>query len=145
MNLTYTAVTSGQERPIITPGTVNAGLSTSGGATPTNLSTCDEFIDPWGNVYDYRYRILSATNATNGNTTVAPYISWLSPNCLIVSCGAKYVAGAAQVPLMQEYWDNVTGGSGSCMARTGTIYSPYYDDVANSYTRSDNITSFSGR
>ena len=148
VNLTYTAVTPGQERPIINPTTVNAGVSANGGATPTDLTTCDEYIDPWGNIYDYRYRILSASNTTSGNTGVAPYINWLCPDCLIVSCGANFIAGAAatpQVPLPAEFWDLVTNSA--AMPKQGVVppNDTYYTDTANSFYRSDNITSFSGR
>lgn len=149
VDLALVSVTAGRERAIISPETVTAGLSTSGGSTPANLTTCDEFIDPWGNAYDYRYRVLSATGTTNGNTIVAPYITWLSPDCLIVSCGAKYidskVAATPHVPLPAEYWDlNAT----LQMQSRGTIPTTYYDDLgtgATIYYRSDNITSFSGR
>lgn len=149
VNLTLVNVTAGQERSIISPETVTAGLSSAGGATPADLSTADEFIDPWGNAYDYRYRVLGTTVATTGNTVTTPYTTWWSPDCLIVSCGARYIeskiAATPHVPLPIEYWDNNATFS---MQTKGAIPTTYYDDLATGttpYYRSDNITSFSGR
>lgn len=148
-NLTLTAVTAGRERSIISPETVTAGRSAAGGATPTDLSTADEFIDPWGNAYDYRYRVLSASNTSSGNTTSGGYINWWSPDCLIVSCGAKFVestsATTPHVPAPGEYWDLSGSGSNTMQVR-GNIPTTYYDDGTPAGTiRSDNVTSFSGR
>jgi len=148
-------VTAANQRAIINPGTVTAGLSSAGGATPADLSTCDEFIDPWGNVYDYRYRIL---NGASTSTTEAPYSYWRSPDCLIVSCGASYVEGSVettgyvQLPPIGEYWDLTSAFE---MTRRGTIPSAsvsgdgYFTDSTSASSgigsRADNITSFSGR
>jgi len=148
-------VTPTTQRPILNPGTVTAGLSTDGGAVPAKLSDCDEFIDPWGNVYDYRYRIL---NAATTSTAENPYNYWRSPDCLIVSCGVKFVEGGAgttgfaQLPPIGEYWDL---SSAFEMTRRGTIPAVsatsegYFSDSTSSSSgvgsRADNITSFSGR
>lgn len=148
-NLTLTAVTAGRERSIISPETVTAGLSSAGGATPADLATADEFIDPWGNAYDYRYRVLTASSPASGNTTSGSYITWWSPDCIIVSCGAKFVqstsATTPHVPAPGEYWD-LTGSGTNTMQARGTVPTTYYDDGTPAGTlRSDNITSFSGR
>lgn len=142
--VTLTTVTTA--RPIVSVETVTAGQSSKGGLTPTDLTLCDEFIDPWGNAYDYRYRVL---NAATANTTTAPYITWLSPDCLIVSCGANFieskVATIPHVPAPAEYWDlNAT----LQMPVRGTITTTYYEDLATGtppYFRADNVTSWSGR
>lgn len=141
--IAITLVTPTTVRPIVTAELVTAGQSSKGGATPTDLTLCDEFIDPWGNAYDYRYRIL---NAATANTTTAPYITWLSPDCLIVSCGANFIesklAATPHVPLPAEYWDL---GATLSQPTRGTQTTTYYEDVAGSYFRSDNVTSWSGR
>lgn len=141
--IAITLVTPTTVRPIVTVETVTAGQSSKGGLTPTDLTLCDEFIDPWGNAYDYRYRIL---NAATANTTTAPYITWLSPECLIVSCGANFIeskiAATPHVPLPAEYWDL---GATLSQPTRGTITTTYYEDVAGSYFRADNVTSWSGR
>lgn len=148
-------VTLTNQRAIITPGTVTAGLSTADGATPTDLSTCDEFIDPWGNVYDYRYRIL---NGASTSTSESPYSYWRSPECLIVSCGVNYVEGSAattgfaQLPPIGEYWDLTSAFEmtrrGTIPAITGSSEGYFTDSTSESSgigSRADNITSFSGR
>ena len=162
VSLSLTDVTADKARPLLTVEIVTGGLSTAGGETPSNLALCDEFIDPWGNAYDYRYRILNAAGtSTQANaSTKGSYGYWLSPDCLIVSCGAKYVDGSAagtgyaHVPLPGEYWD-LTDTSTNSMTYRGTL--PVATDTVDGYftdsaggtsgvgARADNITSFSGR
>jgi hypothetical protein len=104
-------------------------------------------MDPWGNAYDYRYRIL---NAATTSATIAPYTTWLSPEFLLVSCGAKYkesiITGTPHVPLIGEYWD---ASSTSAMVKAGTIPSTYFENSILAATgigqRADNITNWSGR
>ncbi len=141
-------VPAGSERPLVTPELVEACTATGTVPSPISITGCTEFMDPWGNAYDYRYRIL---NAATTSATVAPYTTWLSPEFFIVSCGAKYKAGIVasipHVPLIGEYWD--TSGGLNPMVKTGTIPSTYFDDSITTTTgigqRADNITNWSGR
>jgi len=140
-------VPAGSERPLISPGLVDMCTATGTVPSPVSITTCTEFLDPWGNAYDYRYRVL---NAATTSATVAPYTTWLSPEFLIVSCGAKYTAsivvGTPHVPLFGEYWDV---SNTVAMTKAGTIPSTYFDDSITATTgigqRADNITNWSGR
>lgn len=157
VSLSLTTATN--PRPIISPEIVTGGVSTDGGATPTDMTTCDEYVDPWGNAYDYRYRILNAAStSTTALTTKGSYGYWFSPDCFIVSCGAKYVPGTAassgftHVPLPGEYWDlNTTYEMtlrGTLPVATAAV-DGYFTDSTTATSgvgqRADNITNFSGR
>ena len=83
-------VPAGSERPLVTPELVEACTAIGDVPSPISITGCTEFMDPWGNAYDYRYRVL---NAATASATVAPYTTWLSPEFLLVSCGAKYKEG----------------------------------------------------
>jgi prepilin-type N-terminal cleavage/methylation domain-containing protein len=109
-----------------------------------------QFLDPWGNAYDYRYRVLpTATGATDAT----PFTTWLAPDFLLVSCGPDFVPSTVtskpHVPLMDEYW-HATGTingfafSTFSMGTRGTV-SPAYFENGTTFNRSDNITNWSGR
>ena len=147
VGLNLYTVPAGSERPLVTPELVDACTATGTVPSPINLTTCAEFIDPWGNAYDYRYRIL---NAATTSAALQPYTAWLSPEFLIVSCGAKYtesiVSTKPHVPLIGEYWD---ASSTNAMVKAGTIPSTYFENSTAAATgigqRADNITNWSGR
>ena len=96
---------------------------------------CREFVDAWGNPYDYRYRVLSSFN------------NWKSPNFLIVSCSANFneppVPG--NPPSADEYWDSSqTGGDSAGMVRSGIVPTSYFDEAgSNGPFRADNIVNWS--
>lgn len=113
----------------------------------TSLMT--QFIDPWGNAYDYRYRVLpTATGATD----TTPFTTWLAPDFLLVSCGANFTqstsATTPHVPAMDEYWHASLPASPTAatfsMTTRGTVSTVYFEDGTN-YSRADNITNWSGR
>lgn len=99
-----------------------------------NNAACREFVDPWGNPYDYRYRVLTAL-----------YSDWKSPNFLAVSCGANYIEAAVdgEPPLREEYWDLLPAG-GSTMLRSGIIPSTYFDQTDSTVGpfRADNVVNW---
>lgn len=99
-------------------------------------AACREFVDAWGNPYDYRYRTL--TNATK-------FAEWKSPNYLAVSCGGNFVPAAIEgdAPDVGEYWDPASAG-GSNMSRSGIVPATYFDQGGNSGPfRADNIVNWS--
>jgi prepilin-type N-terminal cleavage/methylation domain-containing protein len=99
-------------------------------------AACREFVDAWGNPYDYRYRVLSS---------LARFQEWRSPNFLIVSCSANFneSAVAGEPPALAEYWDTAPAG-GSTMLRSGIIPQTYFDESgANGPYRADNIVNWS--
>ena len=106
-----------------------------------------EFRDPWGNPYDYRYRVLpSATTAVQSPITgafVAPYSNWLTPNFLIVSCGSKFVepANPTDAPPYVDYWDDAGANP---RTKSGIVPTATYFEESNEDGpyRSDNITSW---
>lgn len=108
-----------------------------------------QFLDPWGNAYDYRYRVLPASG---GATDTTPFTTWLAPDFLLVSCGPDFVpstSGATpHVPLMNEYWHASLPASPSpttfSMTTRGTVSPGYFED-GTGFTRSENITNWSGR
>ena len=108
-----------------------------------------QFLDPWGNAYDYRYRILPTAA---GATDTTPFTTWLAPDFLLVSCGPEYVASTSattpHVPLMNEYWHASLPTSPSpatfSMTTRGTVSPGYFED-GTGFTRSDNLTNWSGR
>ena len=152
------AVTPGSERPLITPELVDACTANGSTPSPIDILTCTEFIDPWGNAYDYRYRVL---NVSTVSSTSAPYsATWYNPEFLLVSCGAKYTPSALttkpHMPLLGEFWDFSTIGVTACaMVKAGTIPMPsgtsagYFENSTTSTSgvgqRADNITNWSGR
>jgi prepilin-type N-terminal cleavage/methylation domain-containing protein len=76
---------------------------------------CSEFVDAWGNPYDYRYRVLTA----------GKYLEWKSPNFLFVSASAKYVDAPTEGDILAlgEYWDTTT-----TMRSSGIVPATYFDE-----------------
>lgn len=101
----------------------------------SNNAACREFVDAWGNPYDYRYRILTA----------GKYADWKSPNFLFVSASAKYVPAAVEGDMLSlgEYWDPAASG-GTNMTRSGIVPPTYFDeDSGNSGPfRADNLVNW---
>ncbi len=135
-------------RPLLGPSIVPACDAT--GKEDVDAAQFTEFIDPWGNAYDYRYRIAcqpgEATNASGANK----FASWRSPEFLLVSCGRDFIGSTdsskPHVPAMEEYWHASlpSGAATFNMTIAGTVSPSYFEDGAT-FTRSDNITSWSGR
>jgi len=99
-------------------------------------AACREFVDAWGNPYDYRYRVL---------TTQARFQEWKSPSFLVVSCSANFIEPAVQgePPALAEYWDSAPAG-GSTMIRSGIVPTSYFDESgSNGPFRADNIVNWS--
>ena len=97
---------------------------------------CREFVDAWGNPYDYRYRVLSSE---------ALYKVWKSPNYLLVSCSVNFNEASVpgDAPALDEYWDPAQSG-GSTMTRSGIVPTSYFDETGSSGPyRSDNIVNWS--
>jgi prepilin-type N-terminal cleavage/methylation domain-containing protein len=101
-----------------------------GGAT----AACSEFVDAWGNPYDYRYRVL----------TSAKFADWKSPNFLVVSCSVNFVPAAVDgdAPLAGEYWDSAASG-GSKMELSGIVPATYFDESGSAGPfRADNLVNW---
>ena len=99
-------------------------------------AACREFVDAWGNPYDYRYRVL---------TTQARFLEWKSPGFLVVSCSANFNEPAVEgePPTLAEYWDSAPAG-GSTMIRSGIVPTSYFDESgSNGPFRADNIVNWS--
>ena len=99
-------------------------------------AACREFVDAWGNPYDYRYRVLSSQSN---------FLQWRSPNFLLVSCSVNFVEPAVQgeAPALDEYWDPAPSG-GSTMTRSGIVQASYLDESgSNGPFRADNIVNWS--
>jgi len=135
-------------KPLIEYGAISSnndagwGLNDWTGGSPTAY----QFQDPWGNAYDYRYRVLNAPGSpiqdANTGVYLANYAIWKTSGFLIVSAGANFVAPSADgLPLADnEYWDD---SGASPMSTTGVITSTYRDEPSNNGPfRADNITSW---
>ena len=98
-------------------------------------AACREFVDPWGNPYDYRYRILTA----------GKYADWKSPNFLMVSCSVNFIPANVygDPPNALEYWDPAASG-GTNMTRSGIVPASYFDESGNSSGpfRADNLVNW---
>ena len=97
-------------------------------------NACREFVDAWGNPYDYRYRVLVSPTR---------YQEWRSPNFLIVSCSANFNPAAVdgEPPATAEYWE-VAGANP--MTRSGFVPASYFDETgSNGPYRADNIVNWS--
>ena len=116
-------------------------------ATPVILC-----IHAWYLLVDPRptVRIACTAAETTVTTGTNKYSSWRSPDFLLVSCGKEFVASSStvtpHVPSMEEYWHASlpTGATTFNMTTTGTVSTSYFQD-GTTYSRSDNITSWSGR
>jgi prepilin-type N-terminal cleavage/methylation domain-containing protein len=103
-----------------------------------------EFRDPWGNAYDYRYRVLPVDSTPVQDLTTGAYNTtygaWKYPGFLIVSCGANYADPPTEgTPTDAEYWD------GTDMPKTGTITPTYFNDDTSTpplFQRADNIVNW---
>ena len=108
-------------------------ITTNDDANIHDPALCFQFVDAWGNPYDYRYRVITS------------HKEWLSPNFLAVSCSANFVEPAAvgEAPAPGEYWDPA-GSGGSTMIRTGIVPASYFDETGNSTGpfRADNIVNW---
>lgn len=127
-------------KPIISLGSVPSNDDKLLSADASKLGAY-EFRDPWGNAYDYRYRIVSATAISSTGFMNAPYGDWTAPGFLIVSCGINYVepATAETSPGFSDYWDSATK-----TPKTGQVSSDYFqdDDAGSTYFRADNIVNW---
>ena len=151
--LSITAIPGGGSSvTLVTPsGSQKVKSFISSGSIPSNddkLFSADpnnkgayEFRDPWGNAYDYRYRIVSATAISSTGFMNAPYGDWTAPGFLIVSCGINYVepATAETSPGFSDYWDSATK-----TPKTGQVSSDYFqdDNAGSTYFRADNIVNW---
>ena len=136
-------------KPFLSVGTVRSNNDASLGLNDWTggAAAAFEFRDPWGNPYDYRYRILpSATTPVQNPSTglfATPYSFWLAPGFLVVSCGANFIepSNPTDAPAFADYWDD---SGPNQMSKTG-IVPPTYSDEANESGpfRSDNITNWS--
>jgi len=127
-------------KSFVSTGTIPSNNDDLLSADPNNLGAY-EFRDPWGNAYDYRYRIVSANAISATGTFNAPYGDWTAPGFLIVSCGINFAEPAtADTPLgFSDYWDSPT-----TTPKTGQISSNYFqdDDAGGTYFRADNIVNW---
>ena len=125
---------------------VRAGWAAPGEPRASQPAAAYEFRDPWGNPYDYRYRILpsSSTAIQNASTGayVTPFSYWLAPGFLIVSCGSNFIepANPNDAPTFADYWDD---SGANPMSKTGIVPATYGDEsnTAGPF-RSDNITNW---
>lgn len=102
-----------------------------GGST----AACREFVDAWGNPYDYRYRVLTA----------GKFGDWKSPNFLFVCASAKYIAAPNEGDMLDqgEYWDPASAG-GTTMLRSGIVPATYFDETGGDAGpfRADNLVNW---
>ncbi len=146
LNYTDAKLPGGSNRkmkPFLSDGVVTSNDDKSLGLV--DWTKAYEFRDPWGNAYDYRYRVLPGDTTPIQNLTTGAYETtygtWKYPGFLLVSCGANYVEPTTEgVPDDVEYWD------GTDMPKSGTITTTYFNDDTNSppsFQRADNIVNWS--
>jgi len=138
-----------KQKPFITlddiPVTVVTTKQDAAPADLANIATTLEFRDPWGNPYEYRYRVLGSVGISVQNLTTGgynpPYSYWMSANFLLVSCGANFAAtkNEGDQPDFQEYFDP---SSTTTMVKTGMIPTTYFDDTDPAPLRSDNLVNW---
>ena len=139
LNYTDTKLPGGSNRkmkPFLSDGIVTSNKD--------NLLGQEEFRDPWGNAYEYRYRVLPGGSTPIQNLTTGAYETtygaWKYPGFLIVSCGANYTEPTTPgTPNDVEYWD------GTDMPKSGTVTTTYFNDDTNSppaYQRADNVVNW---
>ncbi len=131
-------------KPFLSVGAVETNDDKSVGLADWTLAY--EFRDPWGNPYDYRYRVLpSATTPIQNTSTgafVTPYSNWLTPNFLIVSCGANFIQplNPTDAPPFSDYWDD---SGANPMTKSGIVPATYLEETnADGPYRADNITNW---
>jgi prepilin-type N-terminal cleavage/methylation domain-containing protein len=99
-----------------------------------NNPACSEFVDAWGNPYDYRYRVLTA----------GKYLEWKSPNFLFVCAAANYVDAPSEGEILAlgEYWDPADSNR---MTRLGIVPATYFDENGGTTGpfRADNLVNWS--
>ena len=145
VNYTDTKLPGGNNRkmkPFLSSGIVTSNDDKSFGLD--DWTKAYEFRDPWGNAYDYRYRVLPGDTTPILNLTTGAYDStygaWKNPGFLVVSCGANFLEPTTEgTPLDVEYWD------GTDMPKSGTITTTYFNDDTNSppsFQRADNIVNW---
>lgn len=137
-------------KPFITlddiPVTVVTSRQEAVPADLANIATQLELRDPWGNPYEYRYRVLGSVGVSVQNLATGafnpPYGSWLSANFLLVSCGANFALPKVEgdQPDFVEYFDPNTA---TTMVRSGLVPPTYFDDADPSPLRSDNLVNWS--
>ena len=145
LNYTDTKLPGGSNRkmkPFLSDGVVTSNDDKSLGLV--DWTKAYEFRDPWGNAYDYRYRVLPGDSTPIQNLTTGAYETtygaWKYPGFLVVSCGANFLEPTTEAtPLDIEYWD------GTDMPKSGTITTTYFNDDTNSppsFQRADNIVNW---
>ena len=144
LNYTDTKLPGGSNRkmkPFLSDGVVTSNDDKSLGLD--DWTKAYEFRDPWGNAYDYRYRVSPGDSTPLQDLTTGAYNTtygaWKYPGFLVVSCGANFLEPTTEAtPNDIEYWD--TG-----MSTSGTITTTYFnDDTASppSFQRADNIVNW---
>ena len=146
LNYTDTKLPGGSNRkmkPFLSDGVVTSNDDKSLGLD--DWTKAYEFRDPWGNAYDYRYRVSPGDNTPLQDLATgafnSTYGAWKYPGFLIVSCGANYIEPAVEgnAPDDKEYWD------GTDMPKSGTITTTYFNDDTGSppsFQRADNIVNW---
>jgi prepilin-type N-terminal cleavage/methylation domain-containing protein len=144
--------TSRKMKPFITLDDITVYANVSSG-TPTDAKPADlaninatlDLRDPWGNPYEYRYRILGSINVSIQNLTTGGftgnYAAWMSSNFVLVSCGPNFAAPKVEggQPEFLEYFD--PSGT-SPMVKSGIIPATYFDDTDPAPLRSDNLVNW---
>jgi prepilin-type N-terminal cleavage/methylation domain-containing protein len=102
-----------QKRSFLNLGEVNTNDNSKLGADDWKGGNpaCREFVDAWGNPYDYRYRVLTA----------GKYLDWKSPNFLFVCASANYVDAPSEGEILAlgEYWDPAATRTGTRCTHVG--------------------------
>ena len=126
-----------QMRSFLTLGEIdtNNNSKLSANDWKSNNAASREFVDAWGNPYDYRYRVLTAGKFTD----------WKSPNFLFVCASAKYVEAPTEGDILAlgEYWDPAASG-GTTMLRSGIVPATYFDETGGDVGpfRADNLVNW---
>ncbi len=145
LNYTDAKLPGGSNRkmkPFLSDGVVTSNDDKSLGLD--DWTKAYEFRDPWGNAYDYRYRVSPGDTTPLQDLATGAYNStygaWKYPGFLIVSCGANYLEPTTEAtPNDVEYWD------GTDMPKSGAITATYFNDDTNSppsFQRADNIVNW---
>ena len=128
-----------QKRSFLNLGEVNTNDNSKLGAEDWKGGNpaSREFVDAWGNPYDYRYRILTA----------GEYTVWKSPNFLFVCASAKYIDAPTEGDILGlgEYWADPTATGVTTMRRSGIVPGTYFDESGSKDGpfRADNLVNWS--